>query len=46
MFLLEHFVFTSEGCGLLSLKTVQGEDDEGLSEIVLTAYQLRLSGIA
>ena len=27
-------------------KTVQGEDDEVLSETVLTASQLRLSGIA
>lgn len=40
------FVFTLEDCVLLSLKTVQGEDDEVLSKIVLIASQLRLSGIA
>ena len=30
----------------MSPKAVQGEDDEVLSETVLTASQLRLSGIA
>lgn len=40
------FVFTLKGGVLVSPKTVQGEDDKVLSETVLTASQLRLSGIA